>query len=68
MFSRCIILGGTKVNVSTQLKRVFRDSIAAYFERNPEDYEPVKILGYMRGQVQEMTESFIDKFGSAGKA
>ena len=68
VFSRCIQLGGTKVNVSTQLKHVFRDSIASYYQSNPDDYEPLKALTYMRDQVQQMTESFIDKFGSSSRA
>jgi ketose-bisphosphate aldolase len=68
VFQKVIQLGGAKVNISTQLKQVFRDSLADYFQRNPTVNEPVKILAYMRDKVQEVVESFIDKFGSAGKA
>jgi ketose-bisphosphate aldolase len=68
VFQQVIRLGGAKVNISTQLKQVFRDSLADYFQRNPTVNEPVKILSYMRDQVQEVVESFIDKFGSAGEA
>jgi ketose-bisphosphate aldolase len=68
VFQKVIRLGGAKVNISTQLKQVFRDSLADYFQCNPTVNEPVKILAYMRDKVQEAVESFIDKFGSAGKA
>jgi ketose-bisphosphate aldolase len=64
VFQRVIQLGGAKVNISTQLKHVFRDSIAAYFDNNPTDYEPVKILAYMRDEVQKVVEGFLEKFGS----
>ncbi len=68
VFQRVIRLGGAKINVSTQLKQVFRDSLAEYFQQNPKVNEPTKILSYMRDKIQEVVESFIDKFGSAGKA
>ncbi len=67
VFKRCISLGGAKINVSTQVKHSFRDSLSEYFQQNPQDYEPVKILAYMRDKTQEVIESFIDKFGSGGK-
>jgi ketose-bisphosphate aldolase len=68
VFRRCIALGGAKVNVSTQIKHVFRDALSEYFREHPEGYEPVKILACMRDKVQETVESFIGKFGSQGKA
>ena len=68
VFDRCIALGGAKVNVSTQLKHTFRDSMESYFQEHPGDYEPVRSVGYMMEQTQEMIERFIDVFGSAGKA
>lgn len=68
VFRKCISLGGAKINISTQIKHTFRDSLSEYFQKNPEDYEPVKVLAYMRDNVQEVIESFIEKFGSGGKA
>lgn len=68
VFARCIELGGAKVNVSTQIKHSFRDSLERFFGDQPDEYEPVKSIGYMREQVREMVEGFIGQFGSAGKA
>ena len=68
VFARVIALGGAKVNISTQLKHVFRDSLEGYFTGHPDDYEPVKSLGYLHDQVKAATFGFIDKFGSAGQA
>ena len=68
VFKRCISLGGSKINISTQIKHIFKDSLSEYFQKNPQDYEPVKILAYMRDRTQNMIESFIEKFGSQGKA
>lgn len=68
VFNRCIALGGVKVNISTQIKHVFRDSLTQYLADNPDSYEPVKILAHMRDETQPIVEAFIDKFGSTGKA
>ena len=68
VFKKCISLGGAKINVSTQIKHIFRDSIAEYFHNNPDGYEPVKILAYMRDETQKVVEDFIGKFGSEHKA
>ena len=66
-FRRCIELGGAKVNVSTQIKHSFRDSLEQFFKDQPQQYEPVKSIGYMCEQVREIVEGFIERFGSAGK-
>lgn len=68
IFRRCIELGGAKINISTQIKHFFRDSLRKYFQNNPEDYEPTKSIGYMLEEVRKMIEEFIEKFGSEGKA
>ena len=68
VFQRVIRLGGSKVNISTQLKHVFKDSLSTYFQDNPKVYEPVKILAYMRDEIQKSVEQFLDQFGSTGKA
>ena len=68
VFKKCIQLGGTKINISTQIKHAFRDSLSGYLRKNPEDCEPVRILAHLRDEVQALIESFIEKFGSAGRA
>lgn len=68
VFRRCISLGGVKINVSTQIKHVYRDSYSKYFADNPEDYEPVRIIKYVREQTEKVVKQFIRIFGSEGKA
>lgn len=67
-FRECIALGGAKVNISTQIKHVYRDAISDYFAEHPNDYEPVRVLGHMRAETQKIVAMFIQKFGSFGKA
>jgi len=68
VFRRCIEPGGAKVNVSTQIKHFFRDTLQQFFTDNPHEYEPVKNIGYMPERVREMIEGFIERFASVGKA
>ena len=68
VFHRCISLGGVKVNISTQIKHVYRDSYVKYFADNPDDYEPGKIIKYVHEQLRETVKDFIRMFGSDGKA
>lgn len=68
VFARCIGLGGVKVNISTQIKHAFRNSLADYFAAKPDDYEPVRILSAVRQNTQETVTEFIEKFGSNDKA
>ncbi len=67
-FRECIALGGAKVNISTQIKHVYRDSLSGYFAEHPDDYEPVRVLGHMRAETQRIVTMFIQKFGSFSKA
>jgi len=68
IFRKCIELGGVKINISTQIKHVFRDSFTGFIGKNPGVYEPTKIMAAVRDETRIVVESFIDKFGSAGKA
>ena len=67
VFHRCISLGGSKVNVSTQIKHTYRDSYTKYFIDNPNDYEPVRIIKYVHDELKETIKEFIKIFGSDGK-
>lgn len=68
VFKHCIALGGAKVNISTQIKHIYRGSYSKYFADYPNDYEPVRIIKYVRGQITETIKGFIRIFGSDGKA
>lgn len=67
-FRQCIAAGGTKINVSTRIKHLFRDSLEEYFKNHPDEYEPVRVLRRLHDVVCQGVESFIEIFGSAGKA
>ena len=66
-FKKCIECGGTKINISTNIKHLFRDSFEQYYKNNPNDYEPVKSIKHLEGAVIQSVEMFIDIFGSGGR-
>lgn len=67
-FKKLIANGEAKVNISTQLKHVMADSYREYLEKNPTEYNPVKLLVHVQEDVTEMAKRFIRIFGSEGKA
>jgi len=68
ILKKCIAKGGSKINVSTELKHIFRNSIEEYYKANPDDYEPVKMIKYVEQKIIRRIESFIDIFGSTNRA
>ena len=60
--------GAVKVNISTQLKITFADSLRNYLEKYPKQYDPLKLLAANREAIKAMAIRFITIFGSQGKA
>ena len=68
VFKKCISLGCTKVNLSTQLKYAFIDGFVAYHNANNTEYNPLKVIDAQLHQLQAGIVEKIKLFGSAGKA
>ena len=67
-FQQCIAAGGAKINISTNLKYLFREALEGYYQENPDDYEPIRAISYLRDTVCRGIESFMGIFGSVGRA
>lgn len=65
-FGRCIALGCSKINISTNLKHVFIDSFVQHNRDNPNDYEPLSVLGAQFDACKNLFIDFMKRFGSAG--
>ena len=68
VFHQLIARGAVKVNISTELKITFADSLRNYLEKYPKQYDPLKLLGANREAIKTMAIRFIKIFGSEGKA
>jgi len=68
VFQELIRRGAVKINISTQLKITFADSFRSYLGQRPTEYDPLKLLGAVKKDVQVMAASFMRVFGSEGRA
>ena len=67
-FKGAVARGITKVNINSDLRKAFRDSLEQVLRDNPKEYAVVKLMPTVISAVQTVVESKIDSFGSAGKA
>lgn len=59
--------GVVKVNINTEMRQAFKNSLEEVLEKNPEEYAMYKLEGPVVEAVQKIVEHKIDIFGSAGK-
>ena len=67
IIQRCIRLGCAKVNISTHFKHAFVDGFSDYHKANPDDYEPLKVLGAQFEFMKQFLRKKIRQFGGSGK-
>ncbi len=60
--------GGSKYNVSTNLKYILMDSTYEYMSGHPKEYDPGKLDKHVKMVTKQRIEYWIDLLGSAGKA
>lgn len=68
VIQRCIKLGCSKINISTNLKHVFIDSFAEYHRQKPNDYEPLRVLEHQFNALKDLFKEKITQFGGANRA
>ena len=61
-------LGVSKININTDMRIVFRDTLEKVLRDNPDEYAVVKLMPEVYTAVQAVVEEKIKAFGSAGKA
>ena len=67
-FEEAAKIGVSKVNINSDMRKVFRDTLVQILTDNPEEYAVVKLMGQVIDAVQVVVESKIDVFNSAGKS
>ncbi len=65
---KLVALGGSKFNVSTELKHTLIDTTYKYISENRDEYNPGKIDKAVKGAIIESIERWIDILGCGGKA
>lgn len=67
-FEEAAKIGVSKVNINSDMRKVFRDTLVKILQDNPDEYAVVKLMGTVIDAIQVVVEEKIDVFGSAGKA
>jgi fructose-bisphosphate aldolase class II len=59
--------GATKLNISTQLKKVYQDSLASYISAHPDEYNPMRMLNNTHDKLVETIGAYLEVLGSTGR-
>lgn len=65
---KLVSLGGSKFNVSTDLKHTLIDTTYDYISANRDQYNPGKIDAAVKGAIKDKIKYWIELLGGAGKA
>lgn len=67
-FERAAKIGVSKVNINSDMRFVFRQTLENVLTEHPDEYAIVKLMPTVYEAVQAVVEEKISAFGSAGKA
>lgn len=67
-FVEAVKIGVTKVNINTDMRMAYRETLEKVLRENKTEYAVVKLMGEVIDTVQKVVESKIDDFNSTGKA
>lgn len=67
-FEEAIRIGVTKININSDMRRAFRDTLEKVLRDNPDEYAVVKLMPEVYGAVQLVVESKLNSYNSFGKA
>jgi fructose-bisphosphate aldolase class II len=67
-FEEAVKLGVQKININSDMRRAYRDTLEKVLAENKTEYAVVKLMDQVISAVQEVVESKIELFNSAGKA
>lgn len=67
-FKSAVQVGASKININTDMRVAYRQTLEAALRDNPNEFAVVKLMDRVIAAVQAVVESKIDVFNSAGKA
>lgn len=67
-FIEAVKIGVTKVNINSDMRMAYRDTLEKVLAENKTEYAVVKLMGQVIDAVQKVVEDKIDMFNSADKA
>jgi fructose-bisphosphate aldolase class II len=67
-FESAAKIGVSKININSDMRIAFRDTLEKVLKENPKEYAVVKLMPEVYTEVQKVVEEKIKAFGSDGKA
>ncbi len=67
-FTDAVRIGITKVNINSDMRKAYRDTLEKVLSENPTEYAVIKLMDQVIAAVQAVVESKLDMFNSAGKS
>jgi fructose-bisphosphate aldolase class II len=67
-FVEAVKIGVTKININSDMRIAYRETLEKALADNPDEYAVVKLMDQVVAAVQKVVEKKIDVFNSAGKA
>lgn len=67
-FLEAVKIGVTKININTDMRIAYRETLEEVLEDNKSEFAVVKLMDQVIEAVQKVVEKKIDTFNSAGKA
>lgn len=67
-FVEAVKIGVSKININTDMRVAYRKTLVQVLKDNPSEFAVIKLMDKVIDAVQDVVESKIDMFNSAGKA
>jgi fructose-bisphosphate aldolase, class II len=67
-FEDAVRIGVSKINVNSDMRKAFRETLEKVLADNPDEYAVVKLMPKVYGAVQAVVESKLQCYNSVGKA
>src|SRR5690606_35001965 len=65
-FEEAAKIGVSKVNINSDMRKAFRDTLEKVLRENPDEYAVMKLMPEVITAIQDVVEEKIHLFGSAG--
>lgn len=66
--STLVSAGAKKLNISTQLKKTYIDSLESYISAHQGEYDPIRMLDHIHENMVETVGAYLKVLGSIGQA
>jgi len=67
-FVEAVKIGVTKININSDMRVAYRETLEKVLKDNPDEYAVVKLMDKVVAAVQAVVEKKLESFNSAGKA